>query len=286
VVKNPFGFVPAVWDRHRVKWGERGGAATDGTTQALMQLNSMFSQAFDFQRKVFFAPIIVKGQLVDQATTAVSAARPPKVADIGASLPSSINFLQGGVDADIVQPTFDIGKTLEMLKEIREGILAENPEASFYQQMREMSNVSAPGAEQMMGDVKNRTFLARAGYDMGTVKLFQMAISMCGYHANNGSWGKELTARQQAFKPYTIDSYKKGEMDMTIASRPIVPLSEGERLDIVLKKESIQTQWGLEQLGLSEDEAIRILEERENQFEVVATAAPAPTGPQPNGPVF
>ncbi len=28
---NPYGFVPAIWDRHRPGWGERGVAATDGT---------------------------------------------------------------------------------------------------------------------------------------------------------------------------------------------------------------------------------------------------------------
>ena len=46
---------------HVSRQSVRGRSATDGTIQQLMQLNSIFSHAFDFQRKAFFAPIIVKG---------------------------------------------------------------------------------------------------------------------------------------------------------------------------------------------------------------------------------
>src|SRR5690606_39042936 len=116
-------------------------------------------------------------------------------------------------DASLLQPTFDVGKTLEMIKEIREGILAENPEASFYQQMREMQQVTAPGAERLMGDVKNRVDLARAGYDAGSVKLFQMAITMCGYRARDTSefgWARRgappLDRRRMAFTQFDLES--------------------------------------------------------------------------------
>src|SRR5690606_13104396 len=113
--------------------------------------------------------------------------------------------------SSLLQPDFDIGKTLEIIKDIREGILAENPEAAFYQQMREMTQVTAPGAERLMGDVKNRVNLARAGYDANTVKLFQMAIAMCGFRANDRSetgWqrpGQRLDRRRQAFTRFDLE---------------------------------------------------------------------------------
>jgi hypothetical protein len=49
---------------------------------------------------------------------------------------------------------------------------------------------------------------------------------------NNGDWGRSLTRQQQAFQPFGLDSYNRGDLDFEIQPRPIVPdikLSPDER---------------------------------------------------------
>lgn len=267
VTKNPYGFVPAIWDRHRVgaPGDVRGRSAIDGTRQALLHVNSVLSHAFDFQRKAFFMPPMVGGNWKSQR----GANDKVDVTAEDNNHAQETGFLKVPADATLLQQNFDIGKTREMLEDTRQGILDENPEARFYQQLRDMAQVTAPAAERLMGDVKTRVDLARAGYDSNTVKLFQMSIAICGMRASDGTWNRrgqglnvKLSSRQQAFLPFNLDSYAHGDLDMSISQRPIVPMSESERLDLIAQKEALMTPWGLEQAGVGEEAARKILDSR------------------------
>lgn len=261
--ENVYGFVPAIWDRHRIgaPGRVRGRSATDGTRQALMQLNSLLGHAIDFQHKAFWVPMMVSGRF------GPSAPGSDKQVDLGAP-PSGVSFAElfkwvpVPEGAQLLQPTFDIGKTREMVEEVRKGVLDENPEARFYQQLREMQQVTAPGAERLMGDVKNRVDLVRAGMDPNTVKLFQMAISMCGFRAHDTSqdgWlrpGQRLDRRRMVFVPFDLQSYDRGELDMVIRPRPIVLPTEMERMEvervkieIAAAKERLMLASSFEELG-------------------------------------
>ncbi len=258
VVPNPYGFVPAIWDRHRIGApGEvRGRSALHGTRQALLQLNSIFSHAFDFQRKAFFTPIMVAGKPTKRADSTHDVT----------SAPDTFEIVGMPAEARILQAQFDIGQTREMLADLRQGIIDENPEARFYQQMREMQQVTAPGAERLMGDVKNRVDLARSGYDSQTVKLLQMAISMAGMRAHADWRQGGLTTRQKTFVPFDLSSFGRGELAFSIAARPIVYPTEQERIDLLVAKESLQTEWGLRAAGIDETDADAILAERRDRF--------------------
>ena len=48
-----------------------------------------------------------------------------------------------------------------------------------------------------------------------------MAVAIAGMRANDGSW-PELTAQQQKFTPFGLESYARGDLDMSIASRPLL----------------------------------------------------------------
>lgn len=275
VVKNPYGFVPAIWDRHRIgaAGDVRGRSAIDGTKRALMEVNSLFSHAFDFQRKTFFAPMMLAAKQGerrggDKAEVDVTSENRRDNAE-------TMRVITVPENATLLQPTFDIGKTREMLQDIQQGILDENPEARFYQQLRDMAQVTAPGAERLMGDVKTRVDLVRAGMDSNTVKLFQMAIAICGFRAKDGSWNGRpwgrndaLTARQKAFLPFGLDSYKAGELDMSIAARSIVPVTEAEHLALTQARERLLTSWGMEQEGIDSTTAAKIMADRaESQWQ-------------------
>lgn len=263
VIEHGYGFCPAVWDRHKVGWGVRGEAAIDNTRSALLELNSLLSHGKHFQHKSFSAPIIVKGAITAQGQTQVNLSRPPRSENKAAQ---STEWIQGDPDADIVQPKFDIGQTLEMVRLLIEGIETENPEAMFYRELRGMTQVTGPGAERLLGDAVGRTRLARAGYDAQMVKRYQMAIAMCGQRANlkesEGGWPKPLTRRQEVFKPFNIDSYAKGELDFVIQERPVVLPTELERIQVVQQKERTQSLWGFDELGMEEKDAREIIDGR------------------------
>jgi len=195
--------------------------------------------------------------------------------------------------AQLLQAQFDIGKTREMLQDLRDGIVDENPEARFYQQLREMQQVTAPGAERLMGDGKNRVEMVRDGADIQSVKLFQMAIAMAGERVKDGSWARaqrgRLTRRQMAFNRFDLQSYDRGEMDMVILPRPIVVPTEQERLETLALKESLKTRVALMQAWGDED-GPKIIEELDSsetaRWERILTGVSAgemPPAPESEG---
>lgn len=283
--ENPYGFVPAIWDRHRIGWGERGIAATDDTRQALLQLNSLLSHSFDFQRKAFAAPIIVRGRLSRPGQTVLevdpggmTASQDPgfvdrmrnRMADRGSRIAESLGIMEtGDPAAAILQPQFDIGQTLAIIQFLKDGILEENPEGSFYHDLREMSELTGPGAERALGDAASRCRLARAGYDAQSIKKNQMSLAVAGYRVNAGDWetdignGKRtLTARQRAFAPFGLDSYAKGELDHGISDRPVVLPTRLERINEIAAQEALQTTPGLAKVGWEDAEIAAIVKER------------------------
>lgn len=276
-VPNPYGFVPAIWDRHRIAapGSVRGKAAADGTRQALLHLNSLFGHALDFQHKAFWVPLMVAGRHSASSTSSVDLGTPPT----GTDLSELYRWVKVPEGSTLLQPAFNLGETRGMVEDIREGILAENPEASFYQQLRDMQQVTAPGAERLMGDVKTRVDLARAGYDAQTVKLFQMAIAIAGFRSQDRSengWAfgnARLDRRRQQFTSFDLDSYARGELDMMIESRPIVLPTEQERIETELRKielirakEGIGTSWGMEEAEIPREDATKILAQRREAF--------------------
>lgn len=264
VIEHGYGFAPAIWDRHRILWGERGASAIDSTMEALYELNSLLSHGKHVQHKAFSAPIIVKGAITRPGQTEVQLRRPTIDNN---RVVETTEWLQGDADTEIVQAQFELGQTLAMIEDIRKGILDENPEAGFYRELRSMSQVSAPGIERALGDAVGRVQLARAGYDMNTVKLFQMAIAMCGNRVNlseaEGGWKRPLNRRQQAFTPFDLDSYKAGKLDFMISERKVVYETEEERIAIARMKENLQTVWAFTEVGVKEDDARALIADRD-----------------------
>ena len=286
VVPNPYGFVPAVWDRHIVDgFSERGQAATDVSRQALFNLNSLFSHARDFQHKAFFAPVIVEGEITKQGQTSIDLSTPPTAQPSPSAMAETLKFLQAPKGGAVHQPVFDIGQTLAQLEFMRDGILATHPEATFFDKLADAANVTGPGADRIILPVKGLVEHARAGYDNNTVHLFQMAISMCGMRVNEGAWDyvpartetgrmvkAPLTKSREAFRPYTLASYANEEMGFQIAARDIVPPSRAEIVDLTRSIEELQTRWGLQNVGIDETEAKQMLADR---YQVIGDMAPA-----------
>lgn len=280
VQPNRYGFVPAIWDRHRraAPNDVRGLSATAGTWQALAHLNGHLSHGMDYQAKGFQMPILVSGSPLARAgQRRIDLSLPPRMTTEPDRIAEEQDYLPVSEGAELLQAKHDIGGMLDIVREIKTGIIEENPEGSFYRKLGEMTTLTGPGAERALGDAIGRCRLARSGYDTQSIKLFQMALSMLGMRANEqaaGTGWETLTPSQQVFLPFTEGAYKAGQMDFGISDRPVVPATAQERLALIEQKERIMTRQGLIEAGYSDDpgpdgepsEVDRLLQERRDAF--------------------
>ena len=264
-VPNPYGFVPAIWDRHKLGRNGEALSAIQDTMSGLYELNSFFSHGIDYTRQTFKSPVVVRGRTAITAPqTLLGPSRdsdPRKLAEDQTWVDASI---EGGVE--ILQ--FDMGQAMKIVERLREDVLDANPEASFYHELRQMSTLTGPAVERALGDAVTRVGKARDGYDTQSAKQFQMQVAMCGFRYHDpgpDGWRAHggLTARDDVFKPYTLDSYQQGDLNLSILERPVVPRTPEERLDLLAKRELLRYQDSFEGLGMTDADAATLITARE-----------------------
>lgn len=268
--ENPYGFVPAIWDRHESDgMSVRGSAAIDKSLDQLMQLNSYFSHAIDYSRKAFFAPVIVDGEITPAATVNVEpkADRSGPGGDDGSALARRFRIMQsrGGANSKPVaihQLSFDIGQAEQLMERTESSILLSHPEATIYDKLAEKSQISGVGVDRLILPIRGPVEEARSSYDWNTIKLLQMTISMGALRYRDGSWAEKRKPRQDVFGAFTPESYVNGATAFTIGGRDIVIPSQAERAELAKVIESLETGWGREFADLSEDDAKRIADEK------------------------
>jgi hypothetical protein len=129
-----------------------------------------------------------------------------------------------------------------------------------------------------------------SNYDTQSIKLFQMAAAIGGFRFKENREGWRLRTEAQArFAPFDLDSYARGDLNMAIMPRPLIPMTEddtitltGKRLDNARKAQGIfNDDKVLEVAGVSdEDERSAILAEREKEKREAVALLPQP---KPNG---
>jgi hypothetical protein len=304
---NPYGFVPAVWCKHVDEgWGVDGeglyGApAISGSIGKIDELNGLASHSNDQIDLLIDSPGIISsdgkiGRVGEQAN-AIKATRAAAVDEFASPAATStlrtlrrllLHAPKGASWVPLtgnLQPEQAIPAMDHLLTEIEHDF----PELGMYQELRKMSEVTGPGAARMMGDVYSRVLEVSSNYDTQSIKLFQMAAAIGGfrYQENREGW-RLRTAAQAKFAPFGLDSYARGELNMAIMPRPLIPMTEddtitltGKRLDNAKKAQGIfNDEKVLEVAGVPEDERATILSERENEREKAATLLPPA---KPNG---
>lgn len=305
--ENPYGFVPAVWCKHIDEgWGVDGeglyGApAISGSIGKIDELNGLASHAHDHIDSLIDSPGIISsdggvGRIGEQASAikvtrataadefatsgATSAMRTLRRLLLKAPKGASWVPLTGSLQPEQVVPLM-----VQLMTEIEH----DNPELGMYQELRKMSEVTGPGAARMMGDVYSRVLEVASNYDQQSIKLFQMAAAIGGFRFRENREGWRLRTEAQAkFAPFGLDSYARGELNMAIMPRPLIPMTEddtitliGKRLDNAKKAQGIfSDDKVLEVAGVPEDERAAILSQRERETaKSVALLPPA----KPNG---
>lgn len=254
VVPNPLGFVPAVWDRHQPTGEVRSDAAIDRSRQAIFNLNSLFSNARDYQHKLLLQPIAVTGQMLQRGQTAIDLAEPETAMGMAqrqrksaTAMAEQMSFIEVSENADFRYVKADVGMVMQMFDRIRDGMLDNHPEATFWNKLAESSQVTGPGARAIIVPIEGMVTAERAGLDANTVRIYQMAISTGVHHMGLGDWDGAMDWKRKPFEKFSPDSYANGEMEFTIGPRDVVAPSKQEQIDMAIQIESLTTEWGISQ---------------------------------------
>lgn len=231
---NPYGFVPAVWVRHIHTGGVWGAPAIDGSIGKVDELNSLASHVHDAVHKKINAPALLSG--VQSLNALTGQKKRPTTTD---ELSTDANILSdredllliggpAGSDVKSLAGTLELADAGPYLDRLLAEIEADHPELLMYRQLRDMSQVTGPGAAQIMGDTYARVIEAQASYDQQSIKLFQMAVAISGWRLDSGAWG-ERDRQREKFAPFDLESYVSGDLDLGIAPRPLIAPTQAQR---------------------------------------------------------
>lgn len=260
VQPNPYGFVPSVWIRHTNVGGDHGDPALRNLGK-WDELNALAAHALDQVHMLLATPPLISGNGVS-----IVGGRPQKdAATVELDDPSAgrerLRLIRGDAGSDIKHLHLDAGQTLEHIDRLIKEVEADHPEITMYNQLREMTQVTGPGADRLFGDVASLVLAARAEYDTQSVKLFQMGTAIAGWRLARGDWGE--TDRQRAvFAGYDLESYGRGDLDLEILPRPLVPVSPTEQIALERQRLGLES----DRMALTAPSATQGIIERLNEM--------------------
>lgn len=231
---NIYGFVPAYWFKFNDIGGTHGQIAFKSLS-ALMELNAKLSQVSDHVGKVIQAPAILGNvaapsqvtKLFDKINTDARTRNANEYAGLETPDTSRENMYllttPGPVQVGSLAGNLNIADALKFIEMINDEVDARNPEITYWDKLREMSQLTGPAADRLSGDVKGRLLDAQATFDRGNVALAQMAVAIAGMRAREGKEGWRNRTRQQAkFGEFDLQSFERGELDFSFAPRPLI----------------------------------------------------------------
>jgi hypothetical protein len=230
-----------VWCKHRDIGNDHGLPAMRNIGK-WDELNSLASVLLDHDRKILNAPILVSGTgfnklVIGQTKRAATSEMASPETD-----QEALPFINGPADAKMQTVDLGGGDIMLRIDSLLGEIEKDHPELGMYQQLREMSSVTGPGASRLFGDVQTYVNRATASYDTQSIKLFQMCIAIAGYRIQSGAWGPTLTRQQEVFRPFNLESYAAGDLDFSIAPRPLLTPTAQERMQARSQELSIEMQ--------------------------------------------
>lgn len=229
---NPYGFVPFIWIRHKNIGGDHGKPALRSSAiPKLDDVNGLASHLIDREHQLLSAPVMFAGEGVrrlGQDQTKGASTHDQTRPTGGREQIDIITAVAGGQVATIDLPE---GEVLAHITELLAAVESDHPELTLYKELRQMSQVTGPAAERLVGDAVIPLQRARAGYDNQLVKLFQMSVAIGGWRAGRGDgrWS-ERTRQREPFTAFDLTSYQRGDLDLSIMPRPLLPETPTERM--------------------------------------------------------
>jgi hypothetical protein len=276
--ENPYGFVPAVWVKFNTTGSVFGSPVIAGVIPKIDEINRLATYIHNYVGVVQRQPVV----FWSKTPPAPLGAKPGETDSDTATLTAeSIPWLHStdpdGRVGNMMQPV-PIDGAGDRVDKLMNEIEDDLPELTLDKELRAMSQVTGPGAAQMMGDVRGRHDEAQANFDAGTVKLLQMGTAIGGWRLDTGAWGGrgQLTRQQQKFDGFGLESYAAGDLDVTLLPRPLVPSTEMERMTALEMKKSViggSDDWARREIGMDEDEIAQMNTEVSAQSERLAVGS-------------
>ena len=304
VTDNPYGFVSARWFRHWPMLGTRGEPAIYAAEAEIDEINSMISHLADKVHVNLASPVVVAGNIMPNSLARVAPAKRVTTEDLAdpGSVAEQWEVLEAPQGTDIKTVQVHTAETIALVKEIQRSVEAKLPEVEYQNKMREMTQVTGPVSSRLSTDVDARFKAITAGHDRNLAALLEMSIAIGGWRANNGDWdGTQrrggLTAAQERFLPFDLESHPAGELSIVIMPRDLIPETAVDRMNLLVAKKNalqlLQTPTGAETLmaeaGYPEDLIRKVAAEAEQQRQeqqqlqrdqMRATMAPPPGNPR------
>lgn len=154
-------------------------------------------------------------------------------------------FLGAAGSVNPVGTLTDIGAVSAHIDALQAEIERDLPELSLHR-LRDGGNVTAPGIRAAYNDASARLQRLQGNYDAGMIKAHQMTVAIGGMRGYTD------------FEGFGLDSYERGDLDHSIAVRPIVSdeIDKGAKLQML---QSVDTELFLRELGYDDDVIARVL---------------------------
>lgn len=276
-IPNPYGFCPAVWVKHIDLGDEFGAPALRAGMGKIDELNSLVSHLHDYTHKAIRSPRILwtSGMISSAFDSDLNTNDLSDESEGGLDTDSDIDrydILKGPENgrSDSLLGDLSLDDALQAASNLMSEIESDYPELSFWSELRKLTQNLAV-ARMLTGDTALRVFESATNYDLATKSLLQMGTAIGGlrYEQRAGGWAVR-NAKRDKFKGYSLDSYKRDELEFEVKPRLLIPESETERLESMKARadyaQKIQDIVGddetLRVLGYSDEEIARVKRER------------------------
>lgn len=265
-IDNPWGFVPAIWVQHRNNGGQHGDPCFAGVLGKIDELNGIVSEIDDYILRFTKQKVIIGTENVKEFMDALSGSNVDRSSEGDPAITAAyvnrkresqpVTAGKGPITAIRMIENMGLAEAVPHRDRLKEEIEADLPEITLSDKLLAMQQVTAPGAVPLVQDVQHRLDEAAANYDAGIVKLGQMCISMAAQCIASGIWERRsLTAQQQRFLPFSVDSFDRGELTFSISPRTLIPETLDQKIAQAAGVERLGTLRSLRLIGIGDKES-------------------------------
>lgn len=248
---NPFGFVPlklSYFTMGQDGWGQNSffGIAS----KQIKEISDLVSLTGDSIRAAIQPTVAAIGVTAPTEDGKVKPLKPVRDAKSGVT----IIYLPTGAEMKPVTVPLDIAGAMAHYKEMMNN-LEKNMPVIALSKIRDIGgNLSGLAISNMFGDAISSIQNLRKNLDPGLVSALQMAITIGGVQGYDG------------FSGITMDSYDRGDMEITIGDRPIIDdgMDKQQKLTNIISLATLPSgskRAGYVEMGFSEDKADEIIAE-------------------------
>lgn len=213
-----YGFIPFAAIQHRNVGGSWGWAEAHPIQGKIMEMDDQASMLSDYIRKSINAPALLSGMANPKTKLTISTSAANDSNPQTGREENKILWAGDGVQASYTPmiASLDIAGVISNIQNIMGSIESDMPELrkSIWDIGGDPSGVALSTARE---PTEAKIIGRRTGYDNGIVSAIQMGLAIGGMRGYKG------------FEGFDLQSYKNGQLDISIAARPVFPEQKSEK---------------------------------------------------------